>query len=242
MSKTIILDDNSVHCNLCMSNHLCMPAGLSPQETEKLTELVKERIRIPRGQMLFQVGEPFTGIYSIRSGSMKTQLESENGHVQITGFSLPGELIGLDGIATETHSSTAIALEDTEVCVIRLDDLDQLSKSIPALHAQLRHLMGNEITRSHDMVLTLGSLKSEQRVAMFILNMVDRLGKLGYSTTEFVLRMTREEIGIYLGLTLETVSRLLSRFAREGLIEIKQREVKIIDRAGLKALIKKEEN
>ena len=102
--------------------------------------------------------------------------------------------------------------------------------------------MCNEMNRSHDMVLTLGSLKSEQRVAMFILNMVDRLGKLGYSTTEFVLRMTREEIGIYLGLTLETVSRLLSRFAREGLIEIKQREVKIIDRAGLKALIKKEEN
>lgn len=242
MSKTIILDDNSVHCSQCMSNHLCMPAGLNVQETDKLTELVKERIRVPKNQALFQAGHPFTSIYSVRSGSMKTQLESEDGHVQITGFSLPGELVGLDGIATQVHSSTAIALEDSEVCVIRLDDLDRLSKSIPALNAQLRHLMGNEINRSHQMALTLGSLKSDQRVAAFILNMVDRLGRLGYSSTEFVLRMTREEIGVYLGLTLETVSRLLSRFAREGLIEVQQKEVKIIDRAALQALVKKVDN
>ncbi|MDO5666425.1 MAG: fumarate/nitrate reduction transcriptional regulator Fnr [Alcaligenaceae bacterium] len=242
MSKTIILDDKSVHCSQCMSNHLCMPAGLNEQETNKLTELVKERIRIPKNQALFQAGTPFSSIYSVRSGSMKTQLESEDGHMQITGFSLPGELVGLDGIATQEHSSTAIALEDTEVCVIRLDDLDRLSKSIPALHTQLRHLMGNEINRSHRMALTLGSLKSDQRVAAFILNMVDRLGQLGYSSTEFVLRMTREEIGIYLGLTLETVSRLLSRFAREGFIEVQQREVKILNRDALQALVRKEDN
>lgn len=242
MSKTILLDDNSVHCNQCMSNHLCMPAGLNAQETEQLTELVKERVRVPKNQPLFIAGSPFNAIYSVRSGSMKTQLESEDGHIQITGFALPGELVGLDGIATQQHSSSAIALEDTEACVIRLDDLDRLSKTIPALQAQLRHLMGNEINRSHRMALTLGSLKSEQRVAAFILNMVDRLGKLGYSSSEFVLRMTREEIGIYLGLTLETVSRLLSRFAREGLIDVQQREVKILNRNALQALVKKEES
>ena len=242
MSKTILLDDNSVHCNQCMSNHLCMPAGLNEQETTKLTELVKERIRIPKNQTLFLAGAPFSAIYSIRSGSMKTQLESEDGHIQITGFALPGELVGLDGIATQEHSSSAIALEDTEVCVIRLDDLDRLSKSIPALQTQLRHLMGNEINRSHRMALTLGSLKSDQRVAAFLLNMVERLGRLGYSSTEFVLRMTREEIGIYLGLTLETVSRLLSRFAREGYIEVQQREVKILDRLALQSLVKKGNN
>ena len=242
MPKTILLDDNSVHCSQCMSSHLCVPAGLNAQETDKLTELVKERIRVPKNQSIFIAGTPFSAIYSVRSGSVKTQLESEDGHVQITGFSLPGELVGLDGIATQEHSSTAIALEDTEVCVIRLDDLDRLSKSIPALQTQLRYLMGSEINRSHRMALTLGSLKSDQRVAAFLLNMVDRLGKLGYSSTEFVLRMTREEIGIYLGLTLETVSRLLSRFAREGFIEVQQREVKIIDRDALHALVKKEEN
>ena len=242
MSKTILLDDNSVHCSQCMSNHLCMPAGLSAQETDKLTELVKERVRVSKNQTLFTAGSPFSAIYSVRSGSMKTQLENEDGHVQITGFALPGELIGLDGIATQEHSSSAIALEDSEVCVIRLDDLDRLSKSIPGLQVQLRHLMGNEINRSHRMALTLGSLKSEQRVAAFILNMVDRLGQLGYSSTEFVLRMTREEIGIYLGLTLETVSRLLSRFAREGLIEVQQREVKILDRGALQAIVKKVES
>lgn len=242
MSKTILLDDNSVHCNQCMSNHLCMPAGLNAQETEQLTELVKERVRVPKNQPLFIAGSPFNAIYSVRSGSMKTQLESEDGHIQITGFALPGELVGLDGIATQQHSSSAIALEDTEACVIRLDDLDRLSKTIPALQSQLRHLMGNEINRSHRMALTLGSLKSEQRVAAFILNMVDRLGKLGYSSSEFVLRMTREEIGIYLGLTLETVSRLLSRFAREGLIDVQQREVKILNRNALQALVKKDES
>ncbi|WP_432784745.1 Anaerobic regulatory protein [Oligella sp. MSHR50489EDL] len=242
MTKTIILDDQSVHCSQCMSNHLCMPAGLNTQETERLTELVKERIRIRKNQVLFQAGEPFSSIYSVRSGSIKMQLESEDGHVQITGFSLPGELIGLDGIATEEHSSTAIAMEDSEVCIIRLEDLDHLSKSIPALNAQLRQLMGNEINRSHRMALTLGSLKSDQRVAAFILNMVDRLGRLGFSSSEFVLRMTREEIGVYLGLTLETVSRLLSRFAREGLIKVEQKEIKVLDREALQALIKKDSN
>ncbi|OFV48876.1 fumarate/nitrate reduction transcriptional regulator Fnr [Oligella sp. HMSC09E12] len=240
MSKTIILDDKSVHCSQCMSNHLCMPAGLNAQETEKLTELVKERIRIPKNQVLFQAGDSFSAIYSVRSGSLKTQLESENGHIQITGFSLPGELIGFDGIATQTHSSTAMAMEDSEVCVIRLDDLDRLAQSIPALNSQLRQLMGNEINRSHHMALPLGSLKSDQRVAAFILNMVDRLARLGYSSSEFILRMTREEIGVYLGLTLETVSRLLSRFAREGLITVEQKEIRVLDRAGLQALIKKE--
>lgn len=222
-----------------MLGHICMPGGLSLADTQRLDTLVKERIRLLKGQHLFGAGDPAHAIYSVRSGSLKTQLDNDNGHSQITGFFLPGEILGLDGLAAGEHLSHAIALEDTEVCVIRLNDLENLSQAIPALQAQMRKLLSKEISRSHQMVLSLGAMRSEQRVALFLNNMSDRFHKLGYSSTAFNLRMSREEIGNLLGLTLETVSRLLSRFQRDGLIKIRQREIQILDHQGLRTLINK---
>lgn len=201
-----------------------------------LDSVVQERIRVSKGVSLFELGDMAEAIYGLRSGAMKVQLQDSSGQVQITGFVLPGEIIGLDGMVDNTHTSDAIALEDSEVCVIRVDDIDRISPHIPVLQQQFRRLMSREINRSHQMVMTLGTLRSEQRVAAFLLNISERLATLGYSSYDFILRMSREEIGNYLGLTLETVSRLLSRFARENLIRIKQREVTILNMDALREL------
>ncbi len=219
-----------------MLSEICLPLGMARTDVSKLDELIKERIRLPKGTALFHLGDKTEAVYGIRSGSIKTQLEEASGQVQITGFLLPGEILGMDGLVNNTHVSHAIALEDSEVCVIRLDDMDRMSLHIPVLQQQFRRLMSKEINRSHKLVMSLGALRSEQRLAAFLLNLSHRLSSLGYSPNEFVLRMSREEIGNYLGLTLETVSRLFSRFAREGLLHIHQREVHIIDMQALRTL------
>lgn len=199
-------------------------------------KVVQERIRIPKGESLFKTGDVAETLFGIRVGSLKTQLESANGHVQVTGFLLPGEIAGLDGFLEGRQLSHAVALEDTEVCLARVDEIDRIAANTPALQLLLRRLTSTEIKRSHQLLVSLGVLRSEQRLAAFLVNMSQRLSTLGYSSTEFILRMRREEIGNYLGLTLETVSRLFSRFARENLIRIHQREVKLLDLAALREL------
>ncbi len=236
MQKRISVTSDSTRCSTCMLSELCFPLGMARNDVARLDELIRERIRVPKGSALFHLGDKTEAVYGIRSGTLKTQLEDAAGQVQITGFLLPGEILGMDGLVNNTHVSHAIALEDSEVCVIRIDDMDQLSLHFPALQQQFRRLMSKEINRSHQLVMSLGSLRSEQRLAAFLLNLSHRLSALGYSPYEFVLRMSREEIGNYLGLTLETVSRLFSRFAREGLLQIRQREVHILDMQALRSL------
>lgn len=219
-----------------MLSDLCLPLGMTRSDIQKMDELIKERIRLPKGTALYHLGDHSDSLYALRSGSVKTQLEDMTGQVQITGFLLPGEILGMDGLLDQTQTSHAIALEDSEVCVMRLEDMDRLSQHLPVLQQQFRRLMSKEINRSHRLVMSLGSLRSEQRLAAFLMNLSQRLAALGYSSTEFILRMSREEIGNYLGLTLETVSRLFSRFAKEGLIRIQQREIRLLDMAALQAL------
>lgn len=227
---------DATRCSTCILSSLCLPVGMPRDNVALMDEFVRERVRVMKGSSLFRLGDEAQAIYGLRSGALKTQLEDSAGQVQITGFVMPGEIIGMDGMVDSTHTSEAVALEDSEVCVIRVEDIDRLSPHLPVLAQQFRRLMSMEINRAHQMVMTLGTLRSEQRVAAFLLNISHRLTMLGYSSRDFILRMSREEIGNYLGLTLETVSRLLSRFARENLIRIKQREVSILDMDGLRAL------
>jgi CRP/FNR family transcriptional regulator len=213
---------------------LCLPVGMSHQDLAKMDTLVQERVRVHKGETLYRMGELLTAVYAIRFGTLKTHVTMEDGRTQITGFHLPGEVIGLDGLGEMQHASDATALEDTEVCVIRYDDLQSLSNHLPSLQNQFLRLMSKEITQDQVMLITLGSMRAEERLAAFLINMSERLSARGYSSTEFVLRMSREEIGSYLGLKLETVSRLFSRFAEAGLIQIRQRHVKLVDIAGVK--------
>jgi CRP/FNR family transcriptional regulator len=209
---------------------------MAENEVAQLDKIVNERIRIPKGKALFQQGDKAEALYGIRYGSIKTLLEDANGQVQITGFLLPGEIVGLDGFLEKHQLSNAVALEDTEVCVAHIEDMDRIMSELPSLKHQLRRLTSHEIKRSQQLVMSLGVLRSEQRLAAFLLSISQRLAALGYSSSEFVLRMSREEIGNYLGLTLETVSRLFSRFARENLLRVQQREVQLLDMPALREL------
>ena len=216
-------------CSNCSLRELCMPVGLSVEEMSKLDDLVFVRRSIKRGEHLFRVGEPFDSLYAARTGFFKTKLLLEDGREQVTGFHMAGELMGMDGIGTEKHTCDSVALEDSEVCVIPFERLEGLSREVEALQHHFHKVMSREIVREHSVMMLLGSMRAEERLAAFLLNLSQRLSTRGYSPTEFILRMTREEIGSYLGLKLETVSRVFSKFQEEGLIAVQQKNIRILD-------------
>ncbi len=224
-------------CAACNLRELCVPGGISSDDLAQLDPLVATRRRIRRGETLFRVGDVFDSLYAVRSGFFKTRLTSEDGRDQVTGFQMPGELLGLDGVATEAHSVDAVALQDSEVCVLQFADLERIARDFSPLQHQLHRVMSREIVREHGVMVLLGSMRAEERVAAFLLNLSKRFETLGYSPHEFILRMTREEIGSYLGLKLETVSRTLSRFQSEGLIEVSNKQVRLLDLPALKKLL-----
>lgn len=215
---------------------LCMPVGLTQEEMGRLDQIVSTRRKVNRGQPLFHSGDPFTAIYAIRTGFFKTCLTSEDGRDQVTGFQMAGELIGLDGLSNDSHVCNALALEDAEVCVLSYDRIETLSRDFPVLQRHVHRMMSREIVRDQGVMMLLGSMRAEERLAAFLLNLTQRLHARGFSSNELVLRMTREEIGSYLGLKLETVSRTFSKFQEEGLLQVKQRHIRIINTEGLKAL------
>jgi CRP/FNR family transcriptional regulator len=226
-----------VACSNCNLRELCMPMGLNDDEMKRIDEVVATRRKIPRGETLFRNGEKFNALYAIRTGFFKTCISSEDGRDQVTGFQMAGEIIGLDGIVSDQHTCDAVALEDAEVCVMTFDRIEELSREINALQRHVHKIMSREIVREHGVMLLLGSMRAEERLAAFLLNLVQRLHARGFSQSELVLRMTREEIGSYLGLKLETVSRTFSKFVEDGIVEVKQRHVRILNTEALKQLV-----
>ena len=224
-------------CSTCNLRELCLPFGLSLEELERLDDLISTRRRVKRGDYLYRVGDSFDAIYAIRSGFFKTDVLLEDGREQVTGFQMGGELLGLDGISTEHHTCNAIALEDSEICAIPFARLESLSREIHTLQRHFHKVMSREIVRDHGVMMLLGTMRAEERLAAFLLNLSQRFTARGFSHTEFYLRMTREEIGSYLGLKLETVSRAFSRFQEEGHIAVQQKHVRILNVDGLKALL-----
>ena len=226
-----------VACSNCNLRELCMPMGLSDTEMGKLDDLVATRRKVKRGTSLFANGDRFTALYAIRTGFFKTCVATADGRDQVTGFQMAGEVIGLDGIVGDRHTCDAVALEDAEVCVMPFDRIEELSREVTALQNHVHKIMSREIVREHGVMLLLGSMRAEERLAAFLLNLVQRLHARGFSQSELVLRMTREEIGSYLGLKLETVSRTFSKFAEEGIVEVKQRHVRILNTEALRAIV-----
>ncbi len=226
-----------VACANCNLRELCLPRGLDPAELDRLDELITVRHRVKRGTALFRVGEKFSSLYAIRTGFFKTCMVTPEGRGQVTGFHMAGEIIGLDGIVSEQHCCDAVALEDAEICVLPFERLEALSREVSALQHHVHRIMSREIVREHGVMLLLGSMRAEERLAAFLLNLVQRLHARGFSRTELVLRMTREEIGSYLGLKLETVSRTFSKFVEDGVIEVKHRYVRIMDAEALKRIV-----
>ena len=224
-------------CSNCCLQSVCLPRGVSATRMAEFNQLATVKRRIPRGVAVYRAGEPFDSVYAVRSGAFKSVGVSSNGVEKITGFFLPGEVMGLDAINNEHHDYSAIALEDSEVCAIPFARLAELSLRIPELQQELFRLLSRDITRDQGLMLLLGSMTAEQRLAAFLLSLSRRYQRLGYAADRFVLRMTREDIGNYLGLTLETVSRLMSRFQREGLLAAQQREVALTNSDGLHRIV-----
>ncbi|MBO9652079.1 MAG: fumarate/nitrate reduction transcriptional regulator Fnr [Variovorax sp.] len=226
-----------VACSSCNLRELCMPVGLEPGELQRIDDIVAKRRKVRRRETLFRNGERFTSLYAIRTGVFKTRVASQDGRDQVTGFQMAGEIIGLDGIVNDQHTCDAVALEDSEVCVMPFDRIEELSREVTALQRHVHQIMSREIVREHGVMMLLGSMRAEERLAAFLLNLAQRLHARGFSRSELVLRMTREEIGSYLGLKLETISRTLSKFMDEGLIEVHQRNLRILDPEALRRLI-----
>jgi CRP/FNR family transcriptional regulator len=236
-APVISIRDLKIHCSTCSMRELCLPMGLDVDDVNQVDALLGARVKLRKGDALYRTGEAFTALYAIRIGSLKTTVLAEDGREQVSGYHMLGDIIGLDGIGTEKHGCQATALEDTEVCVVPFERLEDIARAVPPLQHNLHRLLSKEISRDQNVMLLLGSMRAEERLAVFLLSLAERYKRRGYSSTEFVLRMTREEIGSYLGLKLETVSRLFSRFQDEGLIQVQGRAVKLLDPAALKQLI-----
>jgi CRP/FNR family transcriptional regulator len=226
-----------VACSNCNMRELCMPVGLSNDELNRIDDLVTTRRKIKRGDTLFHNGERFTNLFAIRTGFFKTCIASEDGRNQVTGFQMAGEIIGLDGIVNDTHTCDAVALEDAEVCVMPFDRIEEISREVNSLQRHVHKIMSREIVREHGVILFLGSMRAEERLAAFLLNLVQRLHARGFSQSELLLRMSREEIGSYLGMKIETVSRTFSKFVEDGIVEVKQRNIRILKSDALKEIV-----
>jgi CRP/FNR family transcriptional regulator len=223
-------------CAGCSMHQLCLPVGLDDHEINRLDQIIGRRRRIERDERLYQVGEPFRNLYAIRFGHFKTYQNNASGEQQITGFQMAGELLGMDAISIDRHHCDAVALEDSEVCEVPFARLEELFGQVPTLLRHFHRTMSQEITREQNVMLLLGNMRAEQRFAVFLTNLSARYAARGYSATSFQLRMSREDIGNYLGLTIESISRLLSRFKKQGWVKVDKREVTLLDPAMLKAL------
>jgi CRP/FNR family transcriptional regulator, anaerobic regulatory protein len=220
-------------CSNCHLRELCLPCGMESTDVARLDDMTFSRRRIKAGAGLYREGDRFEYIYAVRSGTFKTSLELADGREQVSGFYLGGELMGLDGVAHGKHASSATALEDADVCAIPYTHLTELSAAYPGMQHVVSRLMSREIVREHSLMLLLGSMNAEERLAAFLLNFSQRLKARGYSPQEFHLRMSRAEIGSYLGMKLETVSRTFSAFQQQGVLEVDKRHIRIADMAGL---------
>ena len=223
-------------CANCSMHQLCLPMGLDESELNRLDQIIGLRRRIARDERLYQMDEPFRNLYAIRFGHFKTYQVNAGGEQQITGFQMAGELLGMDAISGDRHHCDAVALEDSEVCEIPFTRLEDLFGQVPTLLRHFHRIMSLEITREQNVMLLLGNMRAEQRFAVFLTNLSSRYAARGYSPTSFQLRMSREDIGNYLGLTIESISRLLSRFKKQGWLKVDKREVTLLDPAMLKAM------
>ncbi|MBP7958814.1 MAG: fumarate/nitrate reduction transcriptional regulator Fnr [Thiopseudomonas sp.] len=220
---------HQAHCKDCSLATLCLPLSLDMQDLDALDNIVKRSRPMKKGDFLFRQGDAFASVYAVRSGSLKTFSVTDCGQEQITGFHLPSEFVGLSGMDTELYPVSAIALETTSICEIPFDRLDELSASLPQLRRQLMRIMSREIRDDQQMMMLLSKKTADERIATFLVNLSARFRARGYSPQQFRLAMSRNEIGNYLGLAVETVSRVFTRFQQNGLLAAEGKEINLIN-------------
>ncbi|WP_407945277.1 fumarate/nitrate reduction transcriptional regulator Fnr [Paraburkholderia antibiotica] len=220
-------------CSTCSMRAACMPSDLSASEFAKLDAVICTTRPIRRGETLYRSGDTFQSIYAVRAGSFKTVVMHRDGREHVTGFQIAGDALGLDGIGSGKQNCDAIALEDSVVCIIPFAQLEAICREMKPMQHHIYQMMSSEIVRESNQMMLLGTMTAEQRVATFLLNLSKRFKARGFSAVEFHLRMTREEIGCYLGMKLETVSRMFSKFQRERLLDANGKTIRIVDAQGL---------
>ncbi len=221
-------------CSTCHLRDICLPSGMTEPDVNRLDGMMFARRRVLAGQTLYREGDRFQFIYAVRAGTLKSSLMLADGREQVSGFHIAGELVGLDGVAQGRHASAATALEDTEICAIPYAHLSDMACGAAGVHHVISRLMSREILREGSLMMLLGSMNADERLAAFLLNLSQRFGDRGYSEREFHLRMSRAEIGSYLGMKLETVSRTFTLLQQDGLLEVDKRHIRILDLEGLK--------
>jgi CRP/FNR family transcriptional regulator len=237
MSESIKLHTpHQAHCKDCSLASLCLPLSLNLEDMDALDEIVKRGRPMKKGDFLFRQGDAFNSVFAVRAGALKTFSLSDGGDEQITGFHLPSELVGLSGMDSEIYPVSAMALETTSVCEIPFERLDELAVQLPQLRRQLMRIMSREIRDDQQMMLLLSKKTADERIATFLVNLSARFRARGFSANQFRLAMSRNEIGNYLGLAVETVSRVFTRFQQNNLLEAEGKEVHIIDPIELCAL------
>ena len=232
----------SIHrgCHECSLSKLCIPIAVSGEDIDKLEEIIRQGRMLSRGDYIFEQHTPFRSCFAVRSGAIKTFTLSEEGEEQVTGFYLPGEIIGLDSVSMDQYSCSAVALERTSVCEIPLDKFEDLATRVPGLQHHFFLLMSKEIQESRQLSMLLSKNTAEERIASLLLSLSTRFRHRRLSDTHFKLPMPRSDIGNYLGLAVETVSRVLTRFQNQGLINVQGRDIQIMDLRGLQVLLKNE--
>ena len=235
--KPINLQQLRSVCESCGLHQLCLPAGIGLKAVQQLEGIVQSKRPYERGQYLFQPGMHFHSLFVVRSGSFKTFTASATGELQILGFHLPGEIVGLDAINKNQHQCTAEALERSSICEIPYEHLNQVATEIPELHLQLMRIVSREIGYGHEHLTMMGRKQAQERLAIFLKNMITRYTRLHRDPNLLTLSMSRYDLANYLGLVIETISRLFSRMQASGILQVDRKRITIYDLPALERLI-----
>lgn len=224
-----------VNCETCRLSRICLPLAINHQDLEQLESIIQRSKPLQRNELLYDEGSTFNSIYAVRSGAVKAYRTTSDGREQVTGFYFPGEILGMDGISNNSHASSARALETAAICAIPFDALERLSSSMPGLQRHLFQLMSREITEDQLLITLLSKNSADERVATLLLSIAGRNARRNLSASQFRLPMSRVDIGNYLGLTVETISRVFSRMQKLGMLRVDNKEIEILDQEALQA-------
>ena len=237
MNQVQLAKQLKVSCEACSLSELCLPRGLSTEEIATLDAYIERPRKMDANTQIFQPGDEFTGIFAVRSGGVKTYLTKKTGEQQILGFHLPGEIFGLDGLEHNSHRCYAATMDNTSYCLLPFSQLDDLCASIPELRNQVYKLMGHELNCDHSHQLLLGQQTAHERLATFLLSISSRFKRRGFSPNSFMLPMSRHDIACFLGIAVETVSRLFKSFQEQGIVRINRKQVDLLDMEKLTVMV-----
>jgi CRP/FNR family transcriptional regulator len=236
-SETLKIADIKASCGSCSLSELCLPHGMGDEDIDALDQIIKRVQPYQPRQHIFRAGDPCNALFAVRSGALKSYCTTEDGDEQVLGFTLPGELVGLDGLHSGVYASSSIVLETASICELPYERLEELCHSLSGLNRQMMRVVSKEITTDQRMLLLLGKRTADERLAAFLLSLSSRYQSRGLSATAFNLPMSRQDIGNYLGLAIETVSRLFAHFQKDGLVTVNRRQIELVGIGRLRAMV-----